>query len=121
MAFVLHNDPRGNSAFNADGSGIGFNGTERSLAVKLNSKTANHVELCHSGAGQNLADFPFSSTVAPVSFSDGLTHMCIVDYDGVTLSVYIDTFPVLQVRAWLPYGLFWLYSSQKHNLFEGQR
>ena len=68
MAFVVQNDPRGDTALGAGGGGFGYNGITNSVAVEFNIYSANGVGFAVQANG--VTGPPYTDT-SPVNLASG--------------------------------------------------
>lgn len=98
MTFVLHNDPRGESAIGSTGSGLGYGGIDNSVAIEFDTKNSNngdpndnHIAILTGGrAGIHVALEPNPGLDFNGVGSSGFYVW--VDYNGATdlLRVYLS-------------------------------
>lgn len=101
FAFVIQDD--GPFAIGSGGSGLGYAGIARSLAVEFDTFAfgaefaRDHVSVQTQGIAGNSSDDSASvaHAVLPSTVADGGTHTCRLIYTPGQLDVYLDDAPVL--------------------------
>jgi hypothetical protein len=89
LTFVIHDAPQGSSALGGFGSGLGYSGITKSVAVEFDTfkndhdpNNSNHIGINTGGSVTSLA----TAAVSPAFDNDG-KWIVWVDYDGTTLQV----------------------------------
>lgn len=129
MAFVIQNDIRGLTALGSPGGEMGYGAypwlpasgaIRNSLVVEFDTwrsspegdLSGNEVSI-HTNStlpNENDEDFSLGHVSPSIFLSDGLVHLARINYDGVTLSVYLDDLftPLLSVPYSFDHGGQWI-------------
>ena len=97
MTFMMHNDPAGAAALGSQGSALGYQGINNSIAVELDTyvnlgsePNNNHIAVLRNGDWQNHVDGKHHTPA--YSLNDGNDHHVWVEYNGEDdqLSVFLS-------------------------------